>query len=266
MRLSTDCSFHIGTQHLRSGMPCQDYAACGNSEWGSYAIVSDGCSSGGRTDIGSRLLTLGIEASMRGEAPVPPDELMDMFGLDVGDLLATSIVAEVRDDGLDATVTIKGDGAAAFVGIDGTVEIFMAEWAGNMPWYPAYILGGADRFIAAHAEHGGSAFKTERWFGRAGEALILDEETTMSAESFPRDGWSMRISRPLRAVAVFTDGIMQVDAVDWRNVALDLIGFRSTSGDFVKRRMNRFLHDAAAKGRGPIDDISMACILVEEKP
>ena len=26
MRFSADCSFHIGAQHLRSGLPCEDYA------------------------------------------------------------------------------------------------------------------------------------------------------------------------------------------------------------------------------------------------
>jgi hypothetical protein len=39
-------------------MPCQDYALSGVTRHLAYAVVADGCSSGGKTDIGARVLAL----------------------------------------------------------------------------------------------------------------------------------------------------------------------------------------------------------------
>jgi hypothetical protein len=66
-------------------------------------------------------------------------------------------------------------------------------------------------------------------------------------------------------VAVFSDGVTQVDGMDWRDVVAELMNFKSIEGDFVKRRMNRFLKDCRAHGKGPIDDISMACIHIDHE-
>jgi hypothetical protein len=268
MQFSADCSFHIGAQHLRSGLPCQDHAVCGSADWGTFAIVSDGCSSGGRTDIGSRLMTLGIAQTMRSRPPLSPFEAMEGLGLEVSDLLATSVAAQVNGNGAEGLIRIKGDGVGAFVLADGSLQIFKADWAGNMPWYPAYVLRGREDFIAAHAQHA-DAFSVEKWVSAPGDSSSLrwDETTSMSAASFPyEDGWEAQVVAPLRAVAVFSDGVCQVDGMSWQRVVLELLAFRSTAGDFVKRRVNRFLRDAEKIGRGPIDDISMACILIDQEP
>ena len=58
MQFFTDEYFHIGRAHLGNGQPCQDYALSGQTEETAWAIISDGCSSGGKTDIGARLITL----------------------------------------------------------------------------------------------------------------------------------------------------------------------------------------------------------------
>ncbi|MBR1034034.1 hypothetical protein, partial [Bradyrhizobium liaoningense] len=66
-------------------------------------------------------------------------------------------------------------------------------------------------------------------------------------------------------IAVFSDGVTQVDGMDWRDVVTALMSFKSTGGAFVKRRMLRFLKDCQAHGKGPIDDIAMACIHIDHE-
>ena len=72
MRFHADCSFHIGAQHLRLGLPNQDYALAGNLDDRAYVVVSDGCSSGGRTDIGARLVSLAAARALREQYEVDP--------------------------------------------------------------------------------------------------------------------------------------------------------------------------------------------------
>jgi hypothetical protein len=65
MRLYTDDYFHIGAAHLGSGLPCQDYALSRSTGDMAYAIVSDGCSTGGRTDSGARVVAHTAEVAIR---------------------------------------------------------------------------------------------------------------------------------------------------------------------------------------------------------
>ncbi len=65
MSLKTDHTFQIGLQHLQTGKPCQDFALSGTiADDLVYAIVSDGCSSGGMTDIGARLMVLATKRAI----------------------------------------------------------------------------------------------------------------------------------------------------------------------------------------------------------
>ncbi len=58
MKFHTDHHFIIGHGHLADGKPCQDYTLSGLVGGGAYAVVSDGCSSAGQTDIGSRIIAI----------------------------------------------------------------------------------------------------------------------------------------------------------------------------------------------------------------
>src|SRR6266852_5492723 len=104
-----DHSFRIGDQHLRSGMPCQDYALSGVTPSRAYAVVSDGCSSGGRTEIGSAITSL-ITANLMIHTTLIPsswhiyDSLINSRNsllLDSKDLLATCCFVSVGNDFID---------------------------------------------------------------------------------------------------------------------------------------------------------------------
>lgn len=262
MKFSADCSFHIGAQHLRSGLPCQDYAATAVMADGAFAVVSDGCSSGGRTDVGARVVALSAVREMRsGHMPTfQPLKIAGGFlGIGLSDLLATRITMSLTPNA--ATFNLEGDGVVAYQSERGHIGMAKVEWDRNMPCYPAYASDDFARFKAAHVESSGLMVTA---CGR----IAGDPNPSMSEhQSFHGmilNGWPIVINFPCRAVAAFSDGVCQVDGMTWHEVVLDLMAFRSTAGDFVKRRMNRFLHDAGKRGRGPIDDIAMAAILMED--
>ena len=67
----------------------------------------------------------------------------------------------------------------------------------------------------------------------------------------------------MASISVFTDGVTQVDGVDWKDTVIQLLDFKTTEGAFVKRRMNRLLKDYRKRGDEPSDDIACAVVLID---
>ena len=66
----------------------------------------------------------------------------------------------------------------------------------------------------------------------------------------------------LEFLAVFSDGVTQIDGLDWKDAVVQLLAFKTTEGEFAKRRMIRLIKDAQAKGKGPVDDIAYAVVRI----
>jgi serine/threonine protein phosphatase PrpC len=64
-------------------------------------------------------------------------------------------------------------------------------------------------------------------------------------------------------IALFSDGVTQVDGVDWEDAVVELLSYKGTAGEFVKRRMIRAIKDWQKIGKGPTDDIACAVIGIE---
>lgn len=274
MKITTDHAFHIGSQHLRSGMPCQDYATSLKEEGVSCSVLSDGCSSGGNTDVGSRIIALNTACTLleyAGDEEATIDTVCDArdlnicagLGLTMHDMLATCAYVMHLDDSAEVLARLVGDGVIASVDVSGNILMEKFEWNGNMPFYRIYRHVGIERFlenhggrealavsILTHARLDGVPQEQEDW---------CDVDTAIAGHRRTID------TRGSPFVAVFSDGVTQVDGMDWRDVVAELMSFKSTEGDFVKRRMNRFLKDCLKHGKGPIDDISMACIHVQHE-
>ncbi len=274
MELRTDHSFHIGEQHLRNGKPCQDYALSGRLVNGAgYAIVSDGCSSGGKTDIGARLLTLATERALKENESetsfgVARDTYAETFrntlGLEHRDMLATNLFALWHKDKLHVHTT--GDGIVALQYETG-LQLYRFGWDGNMPYYPAYRLAGEDqRYKEAQSKEQALTMTTDLVFNAKpdldkhfdAEITTTDGMRGMELQFSPSAAEDFR--GRIKAVGIFSDGVEQVDGLDEFEVVSALMSFKSTSGQFATRRMNRFLAEAKKTGRGPIDDIAMAVI------
>ncbi|WP_027578413.1 protein phosphatase 2C domain-containing protein [Bradyrhizobium sp. Ai1a-2] len=272
MRFTADHAFHIGSQHLRGGLPCQDYALSQANGIFGAAVVSDGCSSGGRTDVGARIVAHSTLTSLI-EAPELNERIVDHYShrrderaraalcLRPDDLLATC--AYVAIWGNRATSRIVGDGVAAGIDRDGQLVMNRIEWANNMPVYRAYWRTDEYRgFVTAHGGMETRAFSQHIFAPDEDPRELIARHTVedgLVGTSIDHD------LRMFRFLAVFSDGVTQVDGMDWRDVVAELMSFKSTEGTFVKRRMLRFLKDCQQHGRGPIDDIAMACIHIDHE-
>lgn len=270
MRFIADHAFHIGNQHLRNGMPCQDYAASEARSDSANAVVSDGCSSGGKTDIGARIVALNtLNALREGNAvTIPFDQYC--FSLDEAvrqelnlkheDMLAT--IGYIRANMQLAELRLLGDGVLAVQWGDTDVAMMRIEWANNMPAYRAYML---DDYAGLRNAMKDWMLPNEHvWYHGDGTQHVYSRSFD---EGIKGTNWVYPISSTAAYptnFAIFSDGVAQVTAMDWKDVVKELMSFKSYEGDFVKRRMNRFIRDIHTAGKGPMDDIAMACVHIEQ--
>jgi len=277
MKLHTDHAFHIGKPHLTGGMPSQDYAISGIYGDGAYAVVSDGCSTGRETDVGARFVThaMRMELCERGlqggdlpslQARLPP--VKNPWGLSEQDMLATVIGAYATKN--SGAVHLYGDGVIAFKYKDGTVSASRYEWSKNAPFYPAYRT--ADTLAAFGAFYGSEPDPVVRTDAHLYTSGIVSRNVWRYPLEAGRKGfhyaigrWEMYLNLGLQYVAVFTDGVTQVDGMNWEDVVKELLAFKTTTGAFAKRRLMAFVRNAEKNGRGCLDDISYAVIRLEQE-
>lgn len=274
---TTDDHHLIGSMHVTAGKPCQDYALSGVYGTTAYAIVSDGCSSGGETDVGARLVSLAISSAIRkltsmripflagdvhDEQKITLHQLRTLLPLTTEDLLATCVYVCLTPRG--GFVSVRGDGAVAFKWTDGSITLYQFSWPNNTPFYPAYGLDGTKPFVDAH---GGDLFArvlTEEVWSYDPAGVFSPQDTKHHSIQNGIQGIQLPVSvlHTLDSIAVFSDGVSCVEHVDWMEVVRELLAFKSVEGAFAKRRMIRFVQDARKIGKGPMDDIAYAVIRV----
>ncbi len=282
MKMYTDHYFHIGHSHLVSGKPCQDFALSSELQIGACAVVSDGCSTGRHTDVGARITTLGTIAAIRGVSSLDlnPDILRNIrdasrervqsvsysLNLEKSDLLATCLFAITTPTG--GYVQVLGDGVVAFKYSNGKIVMHRFDWAMNAPFYPVY--DSLDAVVYIENLHRGlvdSAQLSHRYV--VFENNVFSEEVISSIPfASGRDGVQIpitadEITSDLEFVATFSDGITQIENVDWKDAVQNLLDFKSLQGEFAKRRMIRAIKNYQHMSKGPLDDISYAVIRID---
>ncbi|MGI9296580.1 MAG: protein phosphatase 2C domain-containing protein [Gammaproteobacteria bacterium] len=265
VRVNADAYFSIGAAHVTSGVACQDYAMAGED----YGIVCDGCSSGGRTDIGARMLALELDHLLSQHTTTEPlgESHWTMLAalakqgsrLNADDLLATMLYVRARDG--TAWAQVMGDGVVAIKYANGRIEMERFMWNEGAPMYPAYLVGQLYEFYAFHDTE--RPFQRESWEcssdGTYQEGSVLNYPAT-SATAFGINGASVPFDKSVAVVAVFSDGIGEVEGVDWKDAVVEAMAFKTFSGAFVRRRMIRAVKTWEKEGHHPKDDISMAAL------
>lgn len=277
----SDHYFHIGRAHLAGGKPCQDYALSESAKKRSFAIIADGCSSGGDTDVGARMIALATAAAIKNHRASPNDitlarkALMErtsrILRMKHDDMLATCVYAYLTETG--GFIHLLGDGAFALKCRDGSILMQRFMWNNNMPAYAAYADDTFQGFIAAHGgDLTATPLQREEYEYCRGLGYIQTQNIPVTLEqgiagiTIPIS--PHQIKDRLEYIAVFSDGIDQVDGMDWKDVIVTLLSFKNTTGEFAKRRMIRFIKESQENGKGPLDDISYAVIRIardEEK-
>lgn len=259
MRFYTDSYFAIGAAHASAGLPCQDYTLSANSGDSAYAVVSDGCSTGGRTDIGARVVALAtVRYPGQDHNLWLMGEAQEALGLAQSDLLATCLLASARPAA--GFLRMQGDGVVALKLTNGQIVMHRLDWNNNTPFYPAYLMDRESE-IAFFRAHGGpheDALTIE---------TVLEDGSHCYMKSATEGSHGILFqfnTVDVEFAALFSDGVTQIDGVDWKDAVREFLNFKNLTGEFVKRRAMRALKDMRDRGRGPVDDFSMAVIRVEK--
>lgn len=264
MNCNTDAYFEMGHTHL----VCQDYAhaapADPNIGWlvgRPFVIVSDGCSSSRNSDFGSRLLCLSAAREMHefdGLDAVGLDgrriiagavPMAETLGLDLTCLDATVMVAWV--EGAFVRVLVWGDGVVAGRYRSGKKQYHSIEFAYGAPAYLSYTWD----------ENRQSVFRQQTEDGLH-TVVSTDQEqlTTITRECTGLDPVEFEFAiEDFDLVVVLSDGIhtchMPVDvAVD------EVLAVKNYDGQFITRRVRRFLKQLRARGLQVDDDLGAAAI------
>ena len=284
IRFETDHYFQIGASHLSAGKPCQDYALSGSNNLVACAIVSDGCSTGRHTDVGSRVLTFSTLQAIRDHAKASNGALdtamvsitsrqqqilstsRALLGLERDDMLATCAYVYVSQ--LGGFVHVQGDGVVGTKYRDGTIHMTRYEWANNTPFYPSYGDGSIEQFIGVHGGDLDSHRITRDFAIRSPDPdrSLWDSVSSTHPLRQGLEGMVITITpeelSQIEYIAVFSDGATQVEGCDWKDVVTNLLSFKSSTGEFAKRRMIREIKEMQKIGKGPIDDIAFGVVRV----
>lgn len=293
MKISADHHFTIGEQHLKQGKPCQDYAISGEFENFCFAVVSDGCSSGQNTDVGARFTALAARAAaaaviknfLAGNHDAFDDGLAEeidieqhiiqrgtyrMLGLKKEDMLATCLyLCFSKNSGI---AHLLGDGVLAWKSAEGQIVMRRLEWSENAPLYPIYR---EDNFLAFIKFHGGSieipALTMEEWVYTPSSEYEHKKTSAFSIADGIRGHTELFSAERIRNekiefVAIFSDGVAQIKNMDWKDIVVEMLSFKTTAGAFTKRRAIRFLKNAYQLGKRPIDDLAYSVVKIEGEP
>ena len=287
--MQTDNIYLIGKTHLKDGKPCQDYTLSSVVNDVGFAVVSDGCSSGGATDMGSRVIAYSARAAVKSLPETLEDERHNIplaikekqrsgiletcntLGLVRNDMLATCIFAYFTSE--TGFVHVTGDGVVAYKTHSGNVYMYRYEWVDNTPFYLAYDVFSENDLFAR--THGGdlNAIKLtcESWEhdSSTGHNVLQSTEITLAEGmqgvvlNFAKGSRPIAVPHnieDLEFIAIFSDGVTQIEGTDWKDAVVQLLAFKTVEGDFAKRRMNFYLRGLQKDNKGPADDIAYAVI------
>jgi len=266
MTVNVDAYFVRGDTHT----VCEDYAAAGKYGNRPFAIVSDGCSSAQNTDFGSRFLVQATMWQFRSQAD---EEEFTLSGKDILDnaidmvitshlpaesLFATLLVGWV-DQG-EFKVVAWGDGIIAARRHDGTWEYHNIEYHHGAPAYLAYKATGN---LNVYTEHTNNAQRSIYTYDSEQDTEVLRaEHEGLQPErfAFPTDQYDL--------VLLMSDGGHTFHCPGQKTPTKDVVeralAIKTVSGEFVTRRVRRFIKNHRKDDGRIDDDFSVAGIHVPE--
>lgn len=275
LKLGADSAFIIGQTHHDTAKPCQDYALSGCRRDLAWTVLADGCSTGGRTDLGARVWAHAgeralSEAGMRAMAGAR--ECADLVHarahpflapLQVEDGYATLLMA--ASDGETAKVLAFGDGVVAARYRDGRLKFWDINYSLNAPRYLQYATD-PDLLTKWEALVAGSALRIfVNEYDEDGVLLKTNIETLPATTAgFEID---FKDLRDIEAVFICTDGAVSFEGRSAYESILPLTQVKNPVGQFIHRRLGALLRTWRKEGaKGPSDDLAVGALWFEYCP
>jgi len=271
--MHADTAVLTGSRHTAAATPCQDYAAAGTLPNGlTWGIVSDGCSTGGETDLGARAWALAarevlkiyqdFDASTEDLQHLILEKAAPMLSLlELKDGYATLGIVQAQGKRIRATVF--GDGALIARHLDGSITFVNITYTDNAPFYLNY-LRQPELADAWRTQYAGQLRRVVTHRLDEGGALI-ELKTVEEAGGTPWV-WQGHVDNDeLELVMLATDG-----ATDCGNGLLATIAefaaIKNPTGEFIKRRVAKLARGWQRTGHMPGDDLSIAAIWLSAEP
>lgn len=246
----------------------QDYIISGNSPI-PYIILADGCSSEGRSEQASMLLTLLAESIL----PYAYDEIIklaqhnlfsnlimrkietlrDMFGFKI-EYFSTLTLLWVYDNTVYAR--FYGDGVFFFKTKDDEIYTYDIEYSNNMPFYLEYLT--SDDKMKRYIENLENKAITFYKDGGIEDIYNSKDHSTL---------FEFRLDDSIESIGIASDGLSSFVSNDLTPIPLTKIvekclNFKNTNGAYVSRRMRRMIKEHENEGGKIMDDISIGVISI----
>ncbi len=264
--IETDTFLTIGSTHSI----CEDYIISGDLPY-PYIILSDGCSSSKNTDMGARILChlakqyllyrkddyrfphldyneLGLWIIHNAELVVR------QLGIHKSCLNATLIIAYVYEGYY--YIYTYGDGSFVLQSKSGIITITEFEFTKNAPYYLEYKIDPE----AMDAYHN---LKQDLIIKNNIDGVVFEHKyaydfknlVTLSCDEFPR-------------ILLCSDGLSsfmhnKIKPIDPTIVGKEFLLYKSTKGEFLKRRIKRALKNYDKDGIEHFDDLSVGAFINE---
>lgn len=235
----------IGSDHKI----CEDYSLNGLLPF-PFFIISDGCSSAPNTDVGSRILVnmakknidmLLIDYNLFLETTISQSKVIaSLMGIDKESLLATLFIVVKLEN--KVIVLSVGDGDIIYK--TNIINHLNFEYDKNIPFYPIYIK---------------KIFENKN-------NLIITNNGIKETKIFSYINYIELPLQDLEWIVCSTDGIKSfTNGVDLYDDYNDIVNFKNFKGDFIERKMKRFIKNLSKNGYQNSDDWTMGGISFGDK-
>lgn len=265
--IHTDTFLKIGKTHQE----CEDYIISGDSPV-KYIILSDGCSSSIRTEMGARILChlakqyLQYRISDYRFPYLDYDEMgawiihnaeltARQLGLNQSCLNATLIISYVFDN--KYFIYMYGDGCIVLQTSDKKICVLEVEYTKNAPYYLAYMINPENKDL----------------FHKLGQDMIIKEmrngETTENKYAYDYGTKWVESVELFPRILIASDGLASfqkcIQPIDSNIIAKEFLEYKSTKGEFLKRRLKRAIKIYEGDDLHHMDDLSVGAFLSEEE-
>jgi hypothetical protein len=189
------------------------------------------------------------------------------FQLSRNALDATLLYLEVHNAGeefCDISVVTAGDGVIFAVDKDDNLNYWNVEYPSGAPFYPSYQLD--NNRLQQYVKSCGFRGSVKESGHMKGLGLDRDEGLGFE-QNFEITGMTYHLTLPnkdaYKFIGIASDGILTCD-MELEEVLKQLTAYKVTKGEFVKRRMRKFLKQCDKNGTYPSDDVSMAVVNLED--
>lgn len=268
--LKIDTFSEIGSQHK----VCEDYCVSSEDPF-PFIVLSDGCSSSKDTDMGSRILCHLAKQYFNYNKHffdyIQKDQLGDWV---INNAEQTARHLGLSDTCLDATliaaypmlsyvnIIFYGDGLIILEDAAKNIEVFSIHYNPNAPYYLSYKINPKRRLDYHNMKVTKKILHYTEVINKVTEEEIAYDNPFSLNINLVTSGYK-KIMICTDGIESFLKGTDKPDQQTLKSIFKECLNFKTTAGEFLKRRLIRVLKELKTEGWNHYDDLTAGVILME---